>query len=150
MKKVLFLLLIVFIVSGCEMSQDSAMNPEQEKEEVLVEESIEALEEVVSSLIEKEELSLALIEETEIVEEDVTTKEKLVFVLLDENKIEVVSEEIKVEALVLAKKEEIPIVESSEEIITQNRWGFSILDPETGIIEYYASKGGFLGQRPIQ
>ena len=53
------------------------------------------------------------------------------------------------EALVLAN-EEAPIVESKEEIITQNSWGFSIFDPETGITEYYASKGGYLGKRSIQ
>ena len=40
--------------------------------------------------------------------------------------------------------------ESKEEIITQNSWGFSIFDPETGITEYYASKGGYLGKRSIQ
>ena len=96
-----------------------------------------------------EELPLGPVEEAEIVEEDVGTEEKLVFILLDENKIEVVSKEIKVEALVLAK-EEAPIVESKEEIITQNSWGFSIFDPETGITEYYASKGGYLGKRSIQ
>lgn len=59
-------------------------------------------------------------------------------------------EEVKVEAVVLAKGEEISVSRTAEEIIKENRWGFSIYDPETGIIEYYASEGGFLGKKSVQ
>ena len=118
MKKAVFLFLIVFVICGCEVSQDASVKSTGEKEEVLVEENV----------IIEEELSLAL----------------------EEDKNEVVSEQVKVEALVLAKEEERVIIESSEEIIKQNRWGFSIFDPKTGVVEYYASKGGYLGKRSIQ
>lgn len=116
MRRMVLLLLFVFVVFGCEMPEDTAMEMTEETD-VLVEES--------SSL--PEESSVAL-EET----------------------IETTSEEIKVEAIVLAKKEEMPISRTAEEIIKENRWGFSIYDPETGTIEYYASKGGYLGKKSIQ
>ncbi len=125
MKKLLFLLLVVFAVSGCDIMQNASMN-NQPKDEALVEESVSAPEGIAV-----------------VVEEEVTA-------VVEEEKMEVVSEELEVEALVIAKKEEAPIIKSNEEIIRQNRWGFSIYDPNTGVIEYYASKGSYLGKDSIQ
>jgi len=125
MKKLLFLLLVVFVVSGCDIMQNASMN-NQPKDEVLVEEMLSSLEGIAV-----------------VVEEEITA-------VVEEEKIEAVSEELEVEALVIAKKEEAPIIESNQEIIRQNRWGFSIYDPNTGVTEYYASKGSYLGKESIQ
>lgn len=37
--------------------------------------------------------------------------------------------------------------EGAEEIIAENRWGFSVYDPHMGITQYYSSRGLYLGQR---
>lgn len=37
--------------------------------------------------------------------------------------------------------------EGADGIIAENRWGFSVYDPQTGITQYYTSNGSFLGQR---
>ncbi|MFH1621528.1 MAG: hypothetical protein ABIA97_00205 [Candidatus Omnitrophota bacterium] len=118
MKKVLFLFLVIFIIPGCELPQNTAMQNTEKKKEVLVDESV--------------------------------TKDEEVLIAKEGDKKEAVTEEIKVKALVLAKQEDVPIIESVEEIIKQNRWGFSIYDPKTGIIEYYTSNGGYLGKKSNQ
>ncbi|MFC1646560.1 hypothetical protein ACFL2Y_05240, partial [Candidatus Omnitrophota bacterium] len=87
-------------------------------------------------------------EEELLVEESVVIEEELP-IALQKDEEEVVSEEVKVEALVLAKEANKIILGSDEEIIKQNRWGFSIYDPKTGVVEYYASRGGYLGKRSI-
>ncbi|MFC1709228.1 hypothetical protein ACFL2J_04135 [Candidatus Omnitrophota bacterium] len=115
MKKWLFLVMIVFVVSGCELPQNASIKV-TDKDKVLAEQSI-------------------------AIEEEVP-------IALEEEKIGVESKEIKVEAIVLAK-EEVAIIRTSDEIIAQNRWGFSIYDPETGVAEYYASKGSYLGKKSI-
>ncbi len=38
-------------------------------------------------------------------------------------------------------------VRNAETIIAQNRWGFSVYDPATNSVEYYAGNGVFLGKR---
>lgn len=38
-------------------------------------------------------------------------------------------------------------VEGAESSIAENRWGFSIYDPKTGIEGFYTSKGFFLGEK---
>jgi hypothetical protein len=37
--------------------------------------------------------------------------------------------------------------EGAEEIIAENRWGFSIYDPQTGIEEFFTIKGTLLGSK---
>ena len=116
MRKMVFLLLFVFVVFGCEMPKDTTLDTT---------------------------------EDTDVLAEDnsVLTEESSVAL---EKAIEDTLEEVKVEAIVLSKSKEVPISRTVEEIIKENRWGFSIYDPETGAIEYYASKGKFLGKRSIQ
>jgi DNA/RNA endonuclease YhcR with UshA esterase domain len=121
MNKVLFLFIIVFLVSGCEIPQNTEMKTAED--------------------------SKALVEESVTTTEESTVAPE---VAPEEEKIEVDSNQVKVEATVLAKEEEIPISRTAEETINENRWGFSIYDPQTGIIEYYGSKGGYLGKKTLQ
>jgi uncharacterized protein YcfL len=41
-------------------------------------------------------------------------------------------------------------IAGTEGIIAENRWGFSIYDPQTGIEEFYTSKSTLLGSRTRQ
>lgn len=36
-----------------------------------------------------------------------------------------------------------------DKLIAAGEWGFSIYDPQTGIVEYYTGNGNFLGKRKI-
>lgn len=58
------------------------------------------------------------------------------------NSTKIVTEEVKksVKPIVLAPKD-------SEQIISDGCWGLSVYDPETDTIEYYTSKGSFLGTK---
>lgn len=48
-----------------------------------------------------------------------------------------------------AQQEKAPLglIKGADGIIAENRWGFSVYDPQTGITQYYTSNGSFLGQR---
>jgi hypothetical protein len=38
-------------------------------------------------------------------------------------------------------------IQGADEIISENRWGLSVYDPQTGITQYFTSNGGYLGER---
>ena len=114
MNKVLFLLLLVFIIYGCENKQDTVLQSKEERAQVLVKKSIVSEE---ASPLPSAEI-----------------------------KKEVVSETVKAEARVLAKADETFKSEDAKKIILESRWGGTIYDPDTGIMEYYTGKGDFLGR----
>ena len=116
MKKVLLLFIVVFLISGCEMPKETAMDTT---------------------------------EETEVLAEDSSALSEESFVVLEKT-LEETLKEVKVEAVVLAKAEEVSVSRTADEIIKENRWGFSIYDPEAGTIDYYASDGGYLGKKSVQ
>ena len=128
MKQVLFLMMIILVISGCELPQGTATKNTEDKVSV-------GQETVVSS----QALQPGLISQEAVNQNS------------DQEKMQAVSEEIEVKAIVLAKEDKGAVSDKvSEEIIAENRWGFSIYDPKTGIVEYYASKGGYLGERTVQ
>jgi uncharacterized protein YcfL len=45
------------------------------------------------------------------------------------------------------QKAPVELIKGADGIIAENRWGFSVYDPQTGITQYYTSNGSFLGQR---
>lgn len=73
-------------------------------------------------------------------------------------KVEVKTEDLIVNTTqeVVSEKEKRPIQvpvatvtsnQEGENAVEENSWGFSVYDPQSGIIEYYSSSGMFLGKR---
>lgn len=144
MKKLLFLFLFIFIISGCQSREDAAVQSKKEigtqeaqREQIII--SDEGL-----SLVPGEEEKKAVSEAFEAGQHAVGED---AFLLPEENEKAATQEVLNVEARVVTEAEKAMSSDSAEAIIAENRWGFSVHDPQTGIIEYYTSTGNFLGTK---
>ncbi len=158
MNKVIVTAVFLFMLIGCTKVENQAqknapVTPAQEVKQVEVvqpaapAEVVQKVEDVKGEVQEKVDVAAEVT--TDVQQADTQALSQADVVKEIEEQVNEVAQQVQEEAqqVVGQVKELAKPDKKGEEIIASNSWGYSVFDPQTGIVEFYTTTGILLGSK---